>query len=377
MSTEHKPFFSIILPTKNRSEILNTAIYSVINQTFNDWELVIIDNDDSEDTHAVVSKHQDERIQYYRTGGLPMWDNWEVGFQKAEGEYILVLEDKMALKQNSLEFLCRAIESNEPEVVSWKYDITHNAHGADFKVDVNNSDVQWLESKILLDDFVINVNQPFFWSHAPRGMNSCISRKTLKKIQILTGKLCHQYAPDFTMAYQQLLAVPKILYISSPLVSIFSSKVAHSNGISVFTRKIKNVCSYFGVTGEKELVKNVDIKVCTPINGVLSDFFSIAARYNISCSYHDIEPVAYFTAINRELLRSKYEFGASVKQELLEWEKALLQRKLNRRTVGEIRRRSKENEAILKQKKSQKTRWRKIRNNLKRAGKICLGRYRG
>src|SRR6185312_2299854 len=98
------PFFSILLPTKNRSEIVPGAIQSALDQTFNDFELIISDNDDSEiATRQAVAKFEDSRIRYFRTSGkLRMYENWENAFNQASGEYVLVLEDKQRLVKDAL-----------------------------------------------------------------------------------------------------------------------------------------------------------------------------------------------------------------------------------------------------------------------------------
>ncbi len=69
------PLFSIIIPTKNRSQVLFQAITTVFRQTCPDWELIIVDNDDSDDTRAVCAGFHDTRLKYIRTGGLSMTDN--------------------------------------------------------------------------------------------------------------------------------------------------------------------------------------------------------------------------------------------------------------------------------------------------------------
>ena len=101
------PFFSILLPTKNRSEIVGGAVESALGQTFPDYELIVSDNDDSPTaTAAVLSRYRDPRVRYCRTSGkLPMHENWENAYRQASGEHVLVLEDKMRLVPNALEIL--------------------------------------------------------------------------------------------------------------------------------------------------------------------------------------------------------------------------------------------------------------------------------
>ena len=53
-------FVSIILRTYNRAHLLSRAIDSVLGQSYPHWELLVIDNFSTDDTHSLVSSYQDE-----------------------------------------------------------------------------------------------------------------------------------------------------------------------------------------------------------------------------------------------------------------------------------------------------------------------------
>ncbi|MEZ4866323.1 MAG: glycosyltransferase family 2 protein [Caldilineaceae bacterium] len=90
----NNPTFSIILPTHNRAHLLSRAITSVLNQTFRDFELLIIDDGATDNTADVVSSFQDRRIKYiYRqsSGGASVARN--TGIRKSKGRLITFLDD--------------------------------------------------------------------------------------------------------------------------------------------------------------------------------------------------------------------------------------------------------------------------------------------
>src|SRR5688572_20076630 len=58
--------FSIIIPTYNRAHLITTAIQSVINQTYGDWELLICDDASSDNTKELILSFQDDRIRYFK-----------------------------------------------------------------------------------------------------------------------------------------------------------------------------------------------------------------------------------------------------------------------------------------------------------------------
>ena len=54
-NTNHdKPFISIIMPVYNNAKLLSNAVQSVFNQSFENWELIIIDDGSTDDTPAVA-----------------------------------------------------------------------------------------------------------------------------------------------------------------------------------------------------------------------------------------------------------------------------------------------------------------------------------
>ena len=59
-----KPKVSIILPTYNGEKYIKKSIDSIVNQTFSDWELIIVDDCSSDRTYSVIEQYtkQDKRI---------------------------------------------------------------------------------------------------------------------------------------------------------------------------------------------------------------------------------------------------------------------------------------------------------------------------
>ena len=73
------PTFSIVIPTKNRAElVLNTAKHT-LGLSWKDLEVVIVDNDDTDATSQALRSINDKRLRIIRTGGLAMTENWEGG----------------------------------------------------------------------------------------------------------------------------------------------------------------------------------------------------------------------------------------------------------------------------------------------------------
>ncbi|MFN8377849.1 MAG: glycosyltransferase [Anaerolineae bacterium] len=88
-----QPTVSVIIPTYNRAELLIEALNSVLAQTFQDFEILIIDDGSTDDTKVNLEPYlADSRIRYiYQTNGGPA-NARNRGIDEAQGEFIALLD---------------------------------------------------------------------------------------------------------------------------------------------------------------------------------------------------------------------------------------------------------------------------------------------
>lgn len=87
------PEISIILPTYNRAKHLPKAIESVINQTYESWELIIIDDGSQDDTFAVINPYLDYlKIRYIKHKNRKAGYARNAGIQASFGQYITFID---------------------------------------------------------------------------------------------------------------------------------------------------------------------------------------------------------------------------------------------------------------------------------------------
>jgi len=110
--TSSKPLVSVIIPTYNRKDRLPFAIISVLNQTYQNFEILVI-NDCGDDIIEVIESLNDQRIKYFvqpENKGPAAARN--VGLQHAAGDYIAYLDDDDVYYPNHLSTLCEATLKN-------------------------------------------------------------------------------------------------------------------------------------------------------------------------------------------------------------------------------------------------------------------------
>lgn len=57
---------SIIMPSWNTANFIAESIQSVINQTYTNWELLVVDDCSTDNTDEVVASFKDKRIKYFK-----------------------------------------------------------------------------------------------------------------------------------------------------------------------------------------------------------------------------------------------------------------------------------------------------------------------
>lgn len=90
---EHSPVVSVVIPTYNHAQFLRKALDSICNQTFTDWEAIVVNNYSEDDTEAVVASFVDPRIRLetFRNNGI-IAASRNLGIKLSRGEYIAFLD---------------------------------------------------------------------------------------------------------------------------------------------------------------------------------------------------------------------------------------------------------------------------------------------
>lgn len=97
-----KPFFSVIIATYNYGHLISRAIDSVLNQTFKDFEVIIVDDGSTDGTEKILVPYE-AHIRYFRTENAGQSSACNFGAKIALGEFIYILDADDYLYADALE----------------------------------------------------------------------------------------------------------------------------------------------------------------------------------------------------------------------------------------------------------------------------------
>ncbi|MEM7714948.1 MAG: glycosyltransferase [Cyanobacteria bacterium P01_A01_bin.68] len=207
---------SVIIPVYNGEKTIEGTIKSVLNQTFPNFELIIINSDSIDKTLGVISQIKDDRIKVFSYPKANPGINRNRGIKLATGDYITFLDADDLWTNNKLAAQYKALQENPQAGVaySWTNCIDENGKFLRKAAHVNwNGDVY---SKLLLDDFIGN------------GSNVMIRREILMKAGDFYEKLTNAHDTDMWLklsALTNFVCVPKAQVLYRIRLNSWSSNV--------------------------------------------------------------------------------------------------------------------------------------------------------
>ena len=106
MSLETRPSISIVIPTRNRLRFLEESLRSIRDQTFSEWEVIVVDDCSSDQTWRWLASIQDPRVRPFRTEKPSERSAARNrGLEVARGEFVLFLDDDDRLMPGALQYL--------------------------------------------------------------------------------------------------------------------------------------------------------------------------------------------------------------------------------------------------------------------------------
>jgi glycosyltransferase involved in cell wall biosynthesis len=117
------PKVSIIIPNYNHSRYLNQRINSVLTQTYQDFEVIILDDCSTDNSREVIEQYRADlrvsKIVYNEVNSGGAFQQWEKGIELAKGEYVWIAESDDYCESTLLETLMDGLLANDKAVLAY------------------------------------------------------------------------------------------------------------------------------------------------------------------------------------------------------------------------------------------------------------------
>ena len=179
----------MVIPTFNRAKYISEAIDSVLNQTYKDFEITVVDDGSTDNTKEVLSPYMD-RIKYVCQENKGCASARNLGIRNSEGDYLVFLDADDLLEPKKLEVQVPILENN-PEVGFVYSDGYDFAEGDKSKFRLNPAIGRNASSSEFARLFFFNTNVYF--------TSTLIRRKCLEDVGFFDETLSHHEDGDMLL----------------------------------------------------------------------------------------------------------------------------------------------------------------------------------
>lgn len=302
-----KPFFTVVIPTKNRPVLLKDAIKSVLMQNFNDFELIVSDNHNDESTQKVLNEFiSNSQVKVIRPEKeLSMINHWEFSTKHASGKYVIVLADRKVLYQNALKKIHKTIIKH-PTINAFSVgvqtfnEITNRMGWCDAI-----GKTKKIKTKDLIDNF-LNENIfgiKSFDTFFPKTLNGVYKNSYAIEIREKYGNYFNNLGvttPDYSSFFINAALNDEIVYIGEKI--ILTQGESTSNGRNFGAGKFK---AYMDSLNLEDPYQFVPIKAPLIYNLLFVDFFTIQKKIGGNLNSFSINWENFYTVNLFELFKKK------------------------------------------------------------------------
>lgn len=129
----NNPLVSVIIPNYNHAQFLDERIQTVLNQTYQNFELIILDDKSTDNSLEVINKYKDDphvsEIVVNEENSGSTFQQWHRGFELAKGDIVWIAESDDSCDEKLLEVLVRGYLDSDAVLAfckSCKYDVDGN-----------------------------------------------------------------------------------------------------------------------------------------------------------------------------------------------------------------------------------------------------------
>jgi glycosyltransferase involved in cell wall biosynthesis len=287
---------SIVIPTQNRAETLYWTLKTVVEQSYDNLQIIVSDNCSIDNTFEIVNSFDDKRILYTKTPKMvSMSSNWENGLSVVDGDYVFFLGDDDGIVPNACNDVSSFLISNPTSAFVWNkpnYNWPNSIFPNEFFAELEDTILE-IPSNLLLRAIAEGQTS---YGRLPILYSGFISTNIINKIKSNTGKFFISVTPDVYSGIAIASQIKHYVYSMRPM-SINGGSI-HSNGQSIS----RNDGKYEKFFNDIDIPINREIPVIPgSISSCIAESFLQAQENGLTCNLR-LNKKKYLKLIKNEVL---------------------------------------------------------------------------
>ena len=317
------------MPTYNRAHLLGLAAQSVLQQTFDDFELVISNGGSTDETREVVANLNDARIRYVESNErLSIGDNYQTALEHAGGEYITFLSDDDAFVPSMFERIKFIIEEQNAQIVTFRVSSYYHDPDIEFNRRISpntlaipqfTGEVRKFDSKqaikLLYRNYGLNDaerDEKFIVSYLA---NAVYHHSIFERVKAVKDKLFDATPADMYLAAAVLYVTESYFCLDEPL-HVWSSWA--NNSTASPHKKGTKLREHYERLLNNETLRFAPLKFALPLNCQVNAILQASNDFEDLPNPGNFDSFNYFVAIYKDLMYLK-SAGADVSREANEF----------------------------------------------------------
>ncbi len=207
------PIISIIVPIYNRSQWLSMCLDSILEQTFTNWECILVNDGSTDSSLAIIQSyaHNDSRFRVYSQENQGVSAARNLGLDHAQGKWLTFVDSDDEIAPDYLEILHKIGEENDADLVN----------GSRILYDKRDN-----KSSLILDDTVYDYQDENFGNRFAYRMSGVIKlfRHTIIKEHKIRFESKFQFAEDLIFTLDFFLRAQRIATSSKAIYKYINRK---------------------------------------------------------------------------------------------------------------------------------------------------------
>ena len=296
---------SIIVPVYNVEKYLEQCLSSIVNQTYNNIEIIIVNDGSCDNSYKIIDKYKDRYnfIKVIKQGNMGISEARNIGLKNAIGEFVLFVDSDDYLEQECIEDAVNKINKDNSDMVIFNFTRVYDAdiNGKNESVNLNLDEEKVYSGEAIAIMVLKNLTQGYVW-------NKLFKRKNLmsNNFEFEKGRTIEDIYPVF----KQLINSEKISYISK---FNYKYRQRKDSAIHTFNKKAKDDYVYaIDMVSKYAYENNIRqsiieeyklVKSCILINDYCLESKNKGYAYFNKCGYNNIIP----KILKLRITRSNYK----------------------------------------------------------------------